>query len=112
MFKVTRKIKECKNSLLNWNKSTHVNSAKQITELKKEIQSLDQRNPNEKRKLKVLKSELSNAYQREEQFWAQKARVQWLKEGDKKYWFLPCLCKKQKEKKSVARHSETRSKLV
>ncbi|XP_027182324.1 uncharacterized protein LOC113780749 [Coffea eugenioides] len=84
MFKVMRKIRECRMVLLVWNKKLKMNSGKKITQIKKKLQEIKESNGEGKRgQLADLKLQLSKAYKEEELFWSQKARCRWLQEGDK-----------------------------
>ncbi|XP_027099102.2 uncharacterized protein [Coffea arabica] len=89
MFKVTRKIRECRMALLTWKRNNSLNSGRQIMELKEKIQELKVSNNLGKRgQIAELKLQLSTAYREEELYWSQKARTWWLQEGDKNTAFF------------------------
>ncbi|XP_071900920.1 uncharacterized protein [Coffea arabica] len=89
MFKVTRKIRECRMALLTWKRNNSLNSGRQIMELKEKIQELKVSNNLEKRgQITELKLQLSTAYREEELYWSHKARTRWLQEGDKNTAFF------------------------
>ncbi|XP_071933729.1 uncharacterized protein [Coffea arabica] len=101
MFKITRKIRECRIALLSWNRMHQQNTATLIREIKKKIQELKESNDKGKRgKMVEMKLKLSSAYKAEEIFWAQKARSRWLKEGDKNTaYFHACVKTRRKRNK-------------
>ena len=89
MFKVTRKIRECRMALLTWKRNNSLNSGRQIMELKEKIQELKVSNNLGKRgQIAELKLQLSTAYREEELYWSHKARTRWLQEGDKNTAFF------------------------
>ncbi|XP_071924940.1 uncharacterized protein [Coffea arabica] len=70
--------------LLKWRNEVQSNSRSKINDLKQELDrvrnsGLDKRNG----ELKEIKKQLAEAYKEEEIFWSQKARISWLREGDK-----------------------------
>ncbi|XP_027150198.1 uncharacterized protein LOC113750422 [Coffea eugenioides] len=55
-----------------------------IEELGKELDAVRGSNPvNKKEVTAEIKKQLKEAYKKEEQFWCQKARIEWLRDGDK-----------------------------
>ena len=83
-FKLHQKIKSCRVALLNWHRQRDTNAKKEIRELKQRLAKVQGDGyANKNGKMRVLKKELKEAYKREEVYWGQKARVRWLKEGDK-----------------------------
>nr|XP_027089582.1 uncharacterized protein LOC113710661 [Coffea arabica] len=102
MFKITRKIRECRIALLSWNRLNKKNAAIQINEIKRKIQELkDSAVQGKSRKMAELKLKLSSAYKAEEIFWAQKARSKWLKEGDKNTAYFHACVKTRRKRNQI-----------
>ncbi|XP_071905690.1 uncharacterized protein [Coffea arabica] len=75
------------------------NSLLRINQLKQQIKEIkDSKDSGFKDKIAELKTQLKKAYSKEEQFWAQKARVDWLSEGDKNTKFFHACVKGRKRK--------------
>ena len=84
LYKVQCKIKKVRVELLSWSKRRFCNAKKLVEKVKKEIEEVKLNKPDGCRiKLLGLKRKLAAAYKKEELFWSQKARLKWLKEGDK-----------------------------
>lgn len=84
IHQVASKIKRCRLALLNWSRQGQSNSAVRIQKLKAEMEELrGQEGQRDWDRWYRIKEQLDNAYIDEELFWSQKARVQWLQEGDK-----------------------------
>ena len=84
MYKVTKRITSCKVRLLKWHNSKIGNAKKKIVEVKEELErKKEQLRETAKGEIANLKKRLAKAYQEEEMSWSQKARLQWLREGDK-----------------------------
>ncbi|XP_071918889.1 uncharacterized protein [Coffea arabica] len=84
LYRVQCKIKKVRIDLLSWSRRSFSNAKKLIEQVKKEIGEVKLNRPSGFRiKLLGLKRKLATAYKKEELFWSQKARLKWLKEGDK-----------------------------
>lgn len=89
MYRVAYKIKRCRMALIQWSKHIGNNSAVKIQKIKEDMEVLSNRG--QQRDWEAwdkLKAQLDIAYKEEEMFWSQKARVQWLAEGDKNTKFF------------------------
>nr|XP_027120381.1 uncharacterized protein LOC113737334 [Coffea arabica] len=109
MYKVTRKIRECRVALIEWNRSTKGNAKLKIQEIKEQLKVA--REAGElcnKGVIATLKFQLSKAYKEEELYWSQKSRNRWLKEGDKNTAFFhqSVLAKRKRNRISVLQKSD------
>ncbi|XP_071902615.1 uncharacterized protein [Coffea arabica] len=98
-FKVAKKVKECRNALTRWNKGINSNSKKEIKKLKEELEKIQIASGGNKSTMAdELKKLLIDAYKKEEQFWHQKSRIKWLKEGGhNSAFFHTCVATRRKK---------------
>ncbi|XP_071914130.1 uncharacterized protein [Coffea arabica] len=84
MFKVIKKIRNCRIELLKWRNTFQADSKRRIVEIGKALEKVRvSDSDNKKEQVAELKNQLKEAYKEEEKFWRQKARIEWLREGDK-----------------------------
>nr|XP_027103245.1 uncharacterized protein LOC113724555 [Coffea arabica] len=104
MFKVARRIKECRIALIEWNRTIKGNTKAKIQELKEQLKALREAGEMcNKGATANLKLQLSKAYKEEELYWSQKSRSRWLKEGDKNtaYFHLSVMAKRKRNRISM-----------
>nr|XP_027062801.1 uncharacterized protein LOC113689183 [Coffea arabica] len=76
VYRITRQVANCRVTLLKWKNRFTGNSLLRINEVKQQIKEIkDSKDSGFKDKIAELKTQLKEAYSKEEQFWAQKARV-------------------------------------
>nr|XP_027124324.1 uncharacterized protein LOC113741027 [Coffea arabica] len=89
MFRVTRKVRNCRVEILKWKNTFQANSKVSIKDIKSKLESNERSNLENKGVIRTdLKEQLKKAFREEESFWSQKARVQWLREGAKNSRFF------------------------
>ncbi|XP_072077905.1 uncharacterized protein [Arachis hypogaea] len=73
-----------------WSKRTFTRANKKINQLKDEITKLQNQEFSEQQqeRIKDLKVEISQLWKKEEKYWGQRARLKWLKFGDKNTSFF------------------------
>nr|XP_027122295.1 uncharacterized protein LOC113739247 [Coffea arabica] len=93
MYRITRQVANCRVALLKWKNNFTGNSLIKINQMKQQIKEVkDSKDAGSKDKIADLKNQLKVAYSEEEQYWAQKARIDWLREGNKNTkFFHPCV---------------------
>ena len=90
MFQVQDKIRNCRQELRKWSKSTFGNITKALkakTAQLKEAEVASMRGMNHDM-VPVLKKEVQNLLSQEERLWRQRARTGWLKRGDRNTRFF------------------------
>lgn len=98
MYQVCNRIKSCRVALLKLKGLHHLNSGKAIQAIKdKMIVMLLEGGARNWTELKQLQKTLGEEYKKQESYWHQKLRVQWLAEGEKKLQVLPCFYYAEKE---------------
>mgnify|MGYP004706984917 FL=1 len=99
MYRITRQVANCRVALLKWKNNFTGNSLLRINQVKLQIKEIkDSKDSGGKDKIADLKKQLKEAYSEEEQYWAQKARIEWLREGDKNTKFFHACVKGRRRK--------------
>lgn len=100
MFEVFQKVKNCRNELRCWSKRKNFNARWKITETQQKLKAIgeDQVNGGPDQ-VRALEKELGAAWEQEEMFWRQKARVTWMVKGDRNTSFF--MLKSHKEGKEI-----------
>ena len=88
--------------MLKWRNGFIENSRKRISNLKQQLME-EKSSDIEGRKGKVaaLKNQLVGAYREEEQYWSQKARINWLQKGDKNTKYFHAVVKRRRKKNKI-----------
>ena len=80
MFQFFHKLKHCRHKLVNWQKAGSSNSREKIAMLKDRLASLKEgRQVAMNEEVTTLEDELSREYEKEERFWREKSRINWLR---------------------------------
>ncbi|XP_071928198.1 uncharacterized protein [Coffea arabica] len=92
MYRITRQVPNCRVALLKWKNKFTRNSLLRINQVKLQIKEIkDSKDSRVKDKIAYLKKQLKED-------WAQKARIDWLKEGNKNTKFFHACVKGRRRK--------------
>ena len=102
MFKIKKKIANCRIELLKWRNDFQENSRRRIEEVKDKMEKIRKgSDQNSRERYKELKNQLRLAYEDEELFWSQKARVNWLREGDRNTQYFHACVKGRRNRNKI-----------
>ena len=76
------RIQLCRDAIISWSKTYHLNSQKEIRSLRDELETSLSSNSASQTNIDDLNHRLLIAYQTEEAYWKQHNRQLWLKQGD------------------------------
>lgn len=98
-----RRLDGCKSILAKWSKSAFPNSKKVFDKLNAELHLLlfEEFTAEAEAAISVVLSKIEEAWDREEKFWEQKARVHWLKSGDKNTRFFHAATLQRRRKNKI-----------
>jgi len=98
---IMKKIQNCKRVISIWKKSTRTNSEVLIKELHDKIEENYADDSASLEELRDLKKRLGEAYTKEEFFWYQKSRQNWLALGDKNTKYFHASTKQRRAKNKI-----------
>ncbi|XP_010481107.1 PREDICTED: uncharacterized protein LOC104759943 [Camelina sativa] len=104
-------LKKCRSCLSKWKTQNPINSARRIQELKAQIHQAYNTSPVNLNHIKVLKTELTNVYRMEEEYWKTKSRIQWLQAGDRNTRFFHAKTKQRRSYNRISAITDTHGKV-
>ncbi|CAA7049076.1 unnamed protein product [Microthlaspi erraticum] len=80
---VEQRISQCRKGISKWNREHHLNAQKAIKEEKAKLEEEMSSSILDQGKIEEINENLKIAYRKEEDYWRQRSRTQWLALGDK-----------------------------
>ncbi|XP_050212592.1 uncharacterized protein LOC126664301 [Mercurialis annua] len=104
MFQIHSKLKNTRQKLFAWQKSSSSNSERRMHQLQSSIEEEKNKKAEDQdwNRIRNLETALLEATIEEEQFWAQKARHNWLKWGDKNTKYFHEKTKQRRKRNSIS----------
>lgn len=104
MFQVCRRIRACRIALLKLKGLLHLSSGQAICDIKRKMELMqNEGGSRDWLEWNHLKHELGVQYQKEEVYWRQKSRVQWLQEGDRNSKFFYAFVTQRRQRNCIER---------
>ena len=90
ILKVIRKVDECGKELTKWSKNCLKNVRKELEKTRKLLAKAElvAMNGGSNKRMKYLEKQILTLLDREAKMWAQRSKVQWLRDGDKNTRFF------------------------
>ncbi|XP_072076444.1 uncharacterized protein [Arachis hypogaea] len=87
---ITTRMKNCKEELRKWSRRTIKRANKEIHKLKEELKKLQDSDLTQEKQERTqqIKENIAALWKQEEKYWGQRARLKWLKWGDKNTAFF------------------------
>ncbi|KAH7845513.1 hypothetical protein Vadar_003022 [Vaccinium darrowii] len=102
MFEVFHKIKHCRKELRAWSKQKGFNARKKITEIQHQLELIKTGQcSGESELVRSLENELGTTWAQEETFWRQKARADWMANGDRNTSFFHAKVNKRRRRNRI-----------
>lgn len=97
LLSIIDNIKQCSNNLASWDKAKFGSLARDIRETHQRIVQLHnmQGQVDNNRELKAMEEKLNDLLLKEEIFWKQRSRIEWMKAGDQNTKFFHLSAKKR-----------------
>ncbi|KAG7572582.1 Reverse transcriptase domain [Arabidopsis suecica] len=93
---VESRINKCRAVIIAWNKEKHLNSQKNIEELRLQLEEAMSSDTSTTEQISTINNKLLLAYQAEEEFWKQRSRQLWLTLEDKNTGYFHAATKGRK----------------
>lgn len=104
MFQVVGRNRNCRVELLKWKSEHHLNYGKAIREQKTKMEAMQNAGgARDWMEWKKLQQELGKEYRKEEVYWSQKSRVQWLQDGDQNSKFFHAYTMNRRRRNCIER---------
>ena len=101
-FQLVEKLKLCRKELIDWSKASFGNIKIKLEELEETLKQLESNNQGQhSAQIKILKMEVNELLEKKEVYWKQRARIAWLKEGDRNTKFFHSKATQRQKKNMV-----------
>ncbi|WZY87924.1 hypothetical protein YC2023_044659 [Brassica napus] len=98
---VIQKLNECRRSIIQWTKERNQKANQLIVLTQTELDDTLSAPVPDLPRIEALSKTLSTAYRDEEQYWSQRSRIQWLKNGDRNTGFFHAATRSRRMQNSL-----------
>nr|XP_025703912.1 uncharacterized protein LOC112805796 [Arachis hypogaea] len=108
------KTSNCIKNLQEWNRKSFKRADEEITRLQRKIQNLQNshHNPRQQHQIENAKQRIRELWRQEEKYWAQRARVKWLKWGDRNTAFFHASTIQRRDRNRIDRLRDAEGRWV